>query len=54
MASNCRFDIHIDRPLDGYALNLEFKSWRIDPDLPDNAFSLKLPEGVQIIHLVEK
>ena len=46
--------IHIDRPLDGYALNLEFKSWRIDPDLPDNAFSLKLPEGVQIIHLIEK
>jgi outer membrane lipoprotein-sorting protein len=46
--------IHIDRPLDGYALNLEFKSWRIDPDLPDNAFSLKLPEGVQVIHLIEK
>ncbi len=46
--------IHIDRPLDGYALRLEFKGWRIDPDLPDNAFSLKLPEGVQIIHLVEK
>jgi hypothetical protein len=46
--------IHIDRPLDGYALNLEFKSWRIDPDLPDNAFTLKLPEGVQVIHLIEK
>jgi hypothetical protein len=46
--------IHMDRPLDGYALDLEFKSWRIDPDLPDNAFSLKLPDGVQIIHLVEK
>ena len=46
--------IRIDRPLDGYALNLEFKSWRIDPDLPDNAFSLKLPEGVQVIHLIEK
>jgi outer membrane lipoprotein-sorting protein len=46
--------IHIDRPLDGYALNLEFKGWRIDPDLQDNAFSLKLPEGVQIIHLIEK
>ena len=46
--------IYIDRPVDGYALGLEFKSWRIDPDLPDNAFSLKLPEGVQIIHLVER
>jgi len=39
---------------DGYALNLEFKSWRIDPDLPDNAFVLKLPEGAQLIHLIEK
>jgi outer membrane lipoprotein-sorting protein len=46
--------MHIDRPLDGYSLSLDFKSWRIDPDLPDNAFSLKLPEGVKIIHLVEK
>jgi|WetSurMetagenome_2_1015567.scaffolds.fasta_scaffold79127_1 hypothetical protein len=46
--------IRIDRPMDGYALNLEFKGWRIDPDLPDNAFSLKLPEGVQVIHLIEK
>jgi outer membrane lipoprotein-sorting protein len=46
--------MHIDRPLDGYALNLEFKSWRTDPDSPDNAFSLKLPDGVQIIPLVEK
>lgn len=46
--------IHLDRPMDGYALDLEFKSWRIDPDLPDNAFSLKLPEGVQVIHLIEK
>jgi outer membrane lipoprotein-sorting protein len=46
--------MHIDRPLDGYSLNLEFKSWRIDPDLPDNAFSLKLPDGVQIIPLIEK
>ena len=46
--------IHVDRPLDGYALDLEFKSWRINPELPDNAFLLKLPEGVQVIHLVEK
>lgn len=45
--------MHVDRPIDGYALNLEFKSWRINPNLPDNAFSLQLPEGVQIIHLKE-
>lgn len=46
--------IRIDRPLDGYALDLEFKGWRVNPDLPDGAFSLKLPHGVPIIHLVEK
>jgi hypothetical protein len=46
--------MHIDRPLDGYALDLEFKSWRINPDLADNAFILKPPEGAQIIHLIDK
>jgi hypothetical protein len=46
--------MHIDRPVDGYALDLEFKSWRIDPDLPDNAFDLNLPEGVQTRRLTEK
>jgi hypothetical protein len=47
-------NMHIDRPLDGYALDLEFKSWRINPDLADNAFVLMPPEGAQIIHLKEK
>jgi len=44
--------IHIDRPLDGYALTLEFKSnsWRVNEGLPDNAFILKPPEGAQIVH----
>ncbi len=44
--------IHIDRPIDEYALTLEFtrKSWRINVGLPDNAFILKPPEGAQIIH----
>jgi outer membrane lipoprotein-sorting protein len=46
--------MHIDRPLDGYALNIEFKSWRINPDLADNAFVLTTPEGTQTIHLIEK
>jgi hypothetical protein len=46
--------IHIDRPLDGYALDLEFKSWRINPDLADNTFVLTPPEGAQIILLKEK
>lgn len=46
--------MHIDRPLDGYALDLVYKSWRIDPDLPDNAFVLTPPEGVQVKNLKEK
>ncbi|MBN1566751.1 MAG: hypothetical protein JXA73_02825 [Acidobacteria bacterium] len=46
--------IYINRPHDGYSLDLEFKSWRINPDLADNAFVLTPPEGVEIIHLKEK
>ncbi len=46
--------IHIDRPLDAYSLDIEFKSWRINPNLPDNAFVLTPPSGAQIIHLEEK
>jgi hypothetical protein len=46
--------MHIDRPLDGYALDLEFKGWRINPDLADNAFVLTPTVGAQIIHLREK
>ena len=47
--------IHIDRPLDGYALNLEFKDWRINrDDLPDNAFVLTPPPKAQIKPLKEK
>jgi outer membrane lipoprotein-sorting protein len=45
--------IHIDRPLDGYALDMEFKSWRINPELADNAFVLTPPEGAQIIKFGE-
>jgi hypothetical protein len=44
--------MHIDRPLDGYALDLEFNSWRINPDLPE--FVLTPPEGARIIHLKDK
>jgi hypothetical protein len=46
--------INIDRPSDGYALRLEFKKWRINPDLADNAFALTSHAGAQIIHLKEK
>jgi len=45
--------IHMDRPLDGYALNMEFKSksWRANLELPDSAFIQTPPGGAQIIHL---
>jgi hypothetical protein len=46
--------IHIDRPVDGYALDMEFKSWRVNPDLPDNAFVLTPPPGAQIVPFKEK
>ncbi len=47
--------IHIDRPVDGYMLDLKFRTWNINPrDLTDNAFELSPPPGAQIIHLKEK
>jgi hypothetical protein len=47
--------IHLDRPLDGYALNMEFKSksWRVNSGLPDSAFVQPPPNGAQIVHLKE-
>jgi hypothetical protein len=46
--------IRIDRPLDAYSLDVEFKSWRVNPDLPENAFVLMPPPGAQIIHLKDR
>jgi len=48
--------IHMDRPREGYAATMEFKSksWRINSGLPDNAFILKPPEGAEIVHLKDK
>jgi len=53
---NLPLKIHLDRPLEGYALTMEFgsESWRINGDLPDNAFVLSPPQGAEIIHLKEK
>jgi outer membrane lipoprotein-sorting protein len=48
------FNIHIDRPEDGYSLELQILSWRINPDLPDDAFELKAPESAQVVNLKEK
>jgi hypothetical protein len=46
--------IRIDRPFDGYTLDMEFKSWRVNPDLPEDAFVLAPGEGAQVYHLREK
>jgi hypothetical protein len=47
-------EIHLDRPLDGYNLKMEFKSWRINGGLDEKAFALPVPRGAEIIHLAEK
>jgi hypothetical protein len=47
--------IHLDRPLDGYALTMEFRSgsWRVNNGLTDDMFILPRPPGAEIIHLNE-
>ncbi len=32
--------IHIERPQDGYILDLKFRKWNVDPDLQEEAFEL--------------
>lgn len=46
--------IRIERPLDGYALDLQFGAWRVNPDLPAEAFVLNPPPGIERIVLKEK
>jgi outer membrane lipoprotein-sorting protein len=46
--------IQIERPIDGYSLDLQFKNWRINPDLPDSGFALNPPQGAERIVLKEK
>jgi hypothetical protein len=46
--------IHIDRPRDGYQLDLQFKDWRVNPSLPDSAFVLQAPPGAERVILKEK
>jgi hypothetical protein len=46
--------VHIDRPIDGYSLNMEFKSWRVNPSDLENGFALSPPQGAHIIPLREK
>ena len=46
--------IHIDRPQDGYTLDLKIRKWSINPDLPDEAFMLSPGPEDQIIPLTVK
>jgi hypothetical protein len=46
--------IHIDRPADGYMLDLKFTKWNVNPDLPENAFELEPPPGARRITLKEE
>jgi outer membrane lipoprotein-sorting protein len=46
--------IHIERPSDGYILDMQFKSWRVNPEIPSTAFALSPPAGAQRVVLKEK
>jgi outer membrane lipoprotein-sorting protein len=46
--------IHIERPSDGYVLDMQFKSWRVNPEIPPTAFVLSPPAGAQRVVLKEK
>lgn len=40
--------IHIERPLDGYTLDLELADWRVNPVFKEDIFKLEPPPGVQV------
>jgi len=46
--------VRIERPADAYSLDLRFKSWRLNPDLPLNAFALTVPGSAERVELKEK
>jgi outer membrane lipoprotein-sorting protein len=46
--------IHIERPSDGYVLDMQFKSWRVNPEIPAAAFVLSPPAGAQRVVLKDK
>jgi outer membrane lipoprotein-sorting protein len=46
--------IRIERPRDGYQLELQFRSWRVNPELPEASFALKPPPSAERIILKEK
>ncbi len=48
------FSVSIDRPGDGYSLDLNFKAWKLNPALADDAFTLNPPPRATLVRLKEK
>jgi hypothetical protein len=46
--------IRIDRPMDGYSLDLDVRDWRVNPKLEDANFILNAPPDVERVVLKEK
>ncbi len=46
--------VMMERPIDGYLLEMQFRDWRVNPELPEAAFVLNAPEGSERIRLKEK
>jgi len=46
--------IRLERPADGYSLLLQFKTWRLNPELPEAAFVLAPPGGAERVELKAK
>ena len=41
--------MHMERPLDGYSLELELSEWAVDPVINDDLLKLEPPPGVDVI-----
>jgi hypothetical protein len=46
--------IRIERPAEGYSLDMQFKSWRLNADIPATAFTIPPPPAAQRVYLKEK
>ena len=46
--------IRMERPIDGYLLEMRFRDWRVNPEVPESAFVLSPPEGAERVALREK
>jgi hypothetical protein len=46
--------VKMERPVDGYLMEMQFREWRVNPELPDSAFVLTAPSGAQLVALKER